>query len=284
MMTGRKSRSRRPAIRRLSLIIATAIIATAIVASLGARAALADVSVMPTVLIFDGEAGTKAITVKNTGAKEQIYRVSLLNFRMLPDGRMVVADRPGADEHFATGMVRYSPRELVLAAGGSDVVRFQVAALQPGEYRTHVLVQQVPDVGALQASPFEHVDGVSIDLQAVFGVAVPLIIRQGDLATTVKIADARVTALPDGTPALGLRLERSGPRSVNGTLSLQRGGKEVGLWDGIAVYAPTGHRDLLLPLSGDSIAKLGAGELKATYQEPEDVRAGVTATAIVAPR
>src|ERR1700686_190764 len=111
------------------LILLCAMVATCLLAG----ESRADVSVAPTVLIFDGEAGTKAVTVKNTGPKEQIYRVSLHNFRMLPDGHMVSADNPREDEHFATGMVRYSPRELVLAPGVSEVVRFQVAALRPGE-------------------------------------------------------------------------------------------------------------------------------------------------------
>src|SRR5260370_19189025 len=97
-------------------------------------------------------------------------------------------------------MVRYSPRELVLPPGGSEVVRFQVAALRAGEYRTHVLVQQGPDVAALQTSPFRHDDSVSMDLQAVFGVAIPLLLRQGDLPPAASFGSALLTALSDATP------------------------------------------------------------------------------------
>jgi len=265
----------RPA-QRLMLPLC-AMLATCLLAG-GSRA---DVSVAPTVLVFDGEAGTKAITVKNTGAKEQVYRISLHNFRMLPDGHMVSAENPEEDEHFATTMVRYSPRELVLAPGGSEVVRFRVATLRPGEYRTHVLVQQVPDVDALQTSPFQHDDSVSMDLQAVFGVAIPLILRQGDLPTRVTFGKARLTALPDGTPAVAVRLERSGARSVSGALSLLRDGKEVGIWDGISVYAPTPYRDLLLPVDAKDIAALRDGSLTAAFHEPADIRNPAAATAVV---
>jgi hypothetical protein len=259
------------------VLLAWTVLATGLLAG----RSLADVSVSPTVLVFDGEAGTKAVTVKNTGAKEQVYRVSLHNFRMLPDGHMVSADNPREDEHFATGMVRYSPRELVLAPGGSEVVRFQVAALRPGEYRTHVLVQQVPDVDALQAPPFQRGDGVSMDLQAVFGVAIPLILRQGELPTAVTFGSARLTAMPDGTPAVALRLERSGARSVSGALSLLRDGKEVGMWDGINVYAPAAYRDLLLAVDAKAIAALRDGSLEAAFHEPEDTRDPVATTAVV---
>src|SRR5260221_10740016 len=238
----KKSEAWRSLAQGLILLLCT-MLATCLFAG-GSRG---DVSVAPTVLVFDGEAGTKALTVKNTGAKEQVYRVSLHNFRMSPDGRMVSAENPGKDEHFAAGMVRYSPRELVLAPGGSEVVRFQVATLRPGEYRTHVLVQQVPDVDALQASPFQHDDSVSMDLQAVFGVAIPLILRQGDLPTAVTFGEARLTALPDGAPAVAVRLERAGARPERGGRLLLRNRPEEGARGGVVPYAPGHRRGLLLP-------------------------------------
>jgi hypothetical protein len=239
----------------------------------------ADITVSPSFVLFDGETGTKAITIKNTGAKEQIYRVSLVNFRMAADGSMVPVTTPAADEHFAIGMVRFTPRELVLAPGASEVVRLQVANLRPGEYRTHVTVQQVPDVDALQAPPFERAEGVYMDLQAVFGVAVPLIIRQGDPPAAVSFGEAHLASLPDGTPAVVLRLERSGERSVRGALSLYRGSKEIAVTDGISIYAPTPYRDLVMRVTAENIARLRDGSLRATFQEPEEIRNPVTATA-----
>lgn len=246
--------------------------------------ALGQVSVSPTSVLFDGEAGTKAITVKNVGKREQVFRISLVDLRMLPDGRMVVAGAPEADEHFASGMVRFSPREVVLEPGESDVVRLRAAPPGPGEYRTHVLVQQVPDVHALQTSPFERREGVELDLQAVFGVAVPLIIRQGELPVSVAFSEARLMTLADGTPAVSLRLERLGARSVRGAVSLLRDGKEIALFDGIAIYAPAPRRDLLLPLAPADAASLHEGSLKVVFQEPEDAPGAVAATAVVQSR
>jgi hypothetical protein len=241
----------------------------------------ADVSVSPTLVLFDGKAGTQAITVTNTGVKQQVFRVSLVNLRMAPDGTMARADTPAEGEHFATGMVRFSPRELTLAPGGSDVIRLQVATLQPGEYRTHVLIQQVPEVDALQAPPFDHSDGVSMDLRAVFGVAVPLIIRDGEPSATVTFGDARLTALPDGTPAVALRVERAGERSVRGALSLRRDGKEIGLADGIAIYAPTRYRDLAIRIDAKDAARLREGTFEASFNETDEVRNPVAASAVI---
>ena len=251
------------------------------VASLCPTPSRAQVSVSPTFVLFEGEPGTKAITVTNTGKRAQVYRISLINLRMLPDGRMTPAGVAAADEHFADGMVRFSPHEVDLGPGGSEVVRFKVPSLRPGEYRTHVLVQQVPNVDALDTSPFARAEGVALDLRAVFGVAIPLIIRQGELPTSVTFAEARLSTLADGTPAVGLRLERMGARSVRGALSLLRDGKEIGLYDGIAIYAPASRRDLLLPLAAGDVAALREGSMKAVFQEPDDTPGAITATAPV---
>lgn len=252
-----------------------------LVASLCPTPSQAQVSVTPTAVLFDGEPGTKAITVTNTGKGTQVYRISLVNLRMLPDGRMTPAVGATADEHFADGMVRFSPHEVELAPGASEVVRLKVPSLRPGEYRTHVLVQQVPNVDALVTSPFARTEGVALDLRAVFGVAIPLIIRQGELPTSVTFAEARLSALADGTPAVSLRLERIGARSVRGALSLLRDGKEIGLYDGIAIYAPASRRDLLLPLAAGDVAALHEGDMKAVFQEPDDTPGAITATAPV---
>lgn len=250
--------------------------------SIASAACRADVTVSPTLVLFDGETGTKAIKVTNTGAKEQVYRVSLVNFRMAPDGAMSIATTPAENEHFVTpGMVRYTPHELILAPGGSDVVRLQVMHPRPGEYRTHVIVQQVPDVGALQAPPFERHEGVFMDLQAVFGVAVPLIIRQGNPSVAVSFGDAHLTSLPDGTQAVALRVERSGERSIRGAVSLSRNGKQIAMIDGISIYAPTPYRDVVLRLAAEDAALLRDGRLEASFGEPEEIRNPVAARAVI---
>src|SRR6185312_3796518 len=144
----------------------------------------ADVTVSPTLVLFDGETGTKAITVKKTGAKEQVYPV-------------------------------------------------------------------------------------------------PLIIRQGNPSVAVSFGDAHLTSLPDGAPAVALRVERSGERSIRGALSLRGNGKQVALIDGLSIYAPTPYRDVLLRVAAEDAAQLDDGRLEAWFDEPEEVRNPVAAHAVI---
>jgi|HubBroStandDraft_1064217.scaffolds.fasta_scaffold42304_4 hypothetical protein len=236
----------------------------------------AQVTVMPPAILFDGEPGTKAITVTNTGPRERIYRISLLNLLMQPDGNMIAAGEPQEGEHFAGEELRFSPREVVLAPGKSEVVRFHVVSPRPGEYRTHVLVQQVPEVGALDKPPFQRENGVTVDLQAVYGVAIPLIIRQGELPVSLRFAEAQIAQMPDGAPAVALKLERGGARSLRGSLSLRLAGKEIAFYDGVSFYAPATERDLLLPVTVDDVSALRQGRLVARFAEPDDVKGAVT--------
>jgi P pilus assembly chaperone PapD len=255
--------------------------AAALVLELAAAPTRAELSVSPTLIVFDDERSTKAITIENTGRKELVVRVSLINLRMLPDGRMVHAAPAAAGEHFARDMVRFSPHELVLDPGASEVVRLQAPPLAKrpgGEYRTHVLVQQVPDIAALRTSPFESAEGVEVDLQAVLGVAVPLLIRRGEPMAHVHIGALRLERTDEGMAAL-VRLEREGERSVRGALSLLVDGSEVRVYDGLAIYAPAKAREVLLPLP-KGVAAL-SGRIEVRFHEDEETRDPVDVSAVL---
>jgi hypothetical protein len=249
---------------------------------LAATAARAELSVSPTLIVFDDERSTKAITIENTGRKELVVRISLINLRMLPNGSMVRANPAAADEHFATDIVRFSPHALVLDPGASEVVRLQVPPLTKrplGEYRTHVLVQQVPDIGALRTSPFESAEGVEIDLQAVLGVAVPLLVRRGEPSAQVRIDALRLEQTAEGRAALAVRLEREGERSVRGALSVMLDGSEIEAYDGLAIYAPAPVRELLLPLPTDK--SVLSGRLEVRFRESEETRAPIDVSTVL---
>jgi hypothetical protein len=87
--------------------------------------------------------------------------------------------------------------------------------------------------------------------------------------------------MPDGAPAVSLRVERTGERSVRGALSLRRNGKEIASIGGVSIYAPTPYRDVLVPVDAKEIATLSQGRLEASFEEPEEVHDAVAATAAI---
>ena len=114
------------------------IIALALAALLLASPARSQILLSPTRVVFDGPARAIQVDVVNTSGKAAIYRLSVVNRRMTEDGDLVAIDSPLPGERFVGDMVRFSPRQLTLEPGSSQVVRLSLrkpADLPPGEYR-----------------------------------------------------------------------------------------------------------------------------------------------------
>jgi hypothetical protein len=226
--------------------------------------------VAPTRLVFEGRQRTGQLTLVNTGAQAATYRISLIRLRMTETGAFREVQEPDSAEQFADTLVRFSPRRVELPPGVPQTVRLQLrlpADLPAGEYRSHLLFRAVPVSAPEESVRSEPATGVEIALRAVYGVSIPIIVRQGDLAAELTLSDARVESAPGEDPPtrLAVTLHRSGNRSVYGDLTavLVRDGQPdlvVGIAKGLAVYTPNTRRTCVLPVrlppSLDSRARL----------------------------
>jgi hypothetical protein len=214
--------------------------------------------VAPTRLVFEGRQRTGQLTLVNTGARTATYRISLVRMRMTETGAFREVQDPDSAERFADTLVRFSPRRVELPPNVPQTVRLQVrlpADLPAGEYRSHLLFRAVPSVEPEDTARAEPVHDLQLTLRAVYGVSIPVIVRQGTLVAGVSLSDARVELVPGAEPPaqLTVTLNRSGDRSVYGDLRavLVRDGQTdlvVGVAKGLAVYTPNPRRTCLLPL------------------------------------
>ena len=222
------------------------------------------------------------IALINGGKERSAYRISFMTMDMDTEGRLFEKARvPG--EVAAADLIRFSPRKVVLEAGSTQTIRIQVRmreGLPPGEYRSHMMFRAVPLEDEPQASanppaqePAE--PSLSVNLKAIYGLSIPIIIRHGATQATISISSLRWELAPnEGHPALRFRLERSGNRSVFGHMDATwtpRGGlpKVVGNLKGIAIYTNISYRDVNFELDGLPAKELGPGTLKIKYQDPE---------------
>ena len=240
----------------------------------------ADLTVDPALVLFSGAEHGKAISLQNPGKGERTYRVSLVDRRMLPDGRLV-EDPAAPEQGTASRLVRFSPRQVTLSPGQSATVRFLLHApadLPDGEYRSHVLVQQVPEIILAEPPHEDGKEGVpAIELRAVFGVVIPLIVRRGALPLAASLSEIRLVDLPDGGGrALAFRVNRSGARSVGGTIGFATGGRELTSFQNLWIYNPAPYREVVLPLAALSPAAL-SGRLELSYREDEEAPGAVLA-------
>ena len=171
-----------------------------------------DLLVAPTRLVFDAKLRSAQLTLLNTGTAPATYRLTYIRMEMNEKGELkeVQSDGPSVAED----MVRYAPQQITLEPGVQQTVRILVrrpADLQDGEYRAHLLIRAVPkeDPTPVEVDPKEP-NGVAIKLTPVYGVSIPVIVRQGDTPSTPAFSNLQVAQGPDGRSLLKFALQRQG--------------------------------------------------------------------------
>lgn len=255
-------------------------------------AAIGDVLVAPTRIVFEGPKRAAEVTLVNVGQSRGTYRITLIDYRMSESGQLEEID-PESNQFSASRLVRFSPRQVTLEPNYMQTVRILLrkpADLPPGEYRSHLLFRSIPEPrpapDPTQQKPQE---GISIELTPIFGISIPLIVRHGELGSEADIENVSVRPPSAGSPGSVLvTVVRKGARSVYGRLrvSFRPDGtgesKVLAVMNGIAVYPPLDRRQVTIPIEGEA-APLPPGQITVTYSdlEGENERVYAEATARV---
>ncbi len=238
--------------------------------------------VSPTYVLFDGRERSKSLMLTNRGDTVETYRISVIDRRQMPDGQLAETDRPGPGEGFASHLVRYAPRVVQLQPNKPQTIRVLLqlpAELADGEYRSHILVQQVPKPSEPPAA--EKPEGLSVTIKAIFGVSVPIIIRKGQLDATALLSDLHALRLADGRSALGFKLNRSGTRSLRGDLSVLVDGAPAAQLNNVNVFLSTPYRDLTIPIAAPGDLK--GHRVAVEFNEGENVPSPASAKETLIP-
>lgn len=256
------------------------------------RPAWADLMVAPTRIVFDKNQRAAQLDLINSGAETATYRISIVNRRMSETGEFSAIDSPGPGEQFAGELLRYSPRQVVLAPGVGQTVRISLrkpADLPAGEYRSHLIFEKI--AAAKGSTSIETQDAptgeVSVQLTMLAGLSIPLIVRHGETAASVTLAGLELLKPVAGQAALlALVLQRSGNSSVYGDLGAiftPQGGatQEVGKAGGVAVYTPNPLRRVKLALQPPPGLVLARGTLRVTFRDRPDAGGKLLAEAAI---
>ena len=239
-----------------------------------------DLLVAPTRIVFEGRTRTAQISLLNRGSAAATYRISLINMRMAENGGFKKIDEPAPGEQFADRLIRYAPRQVVLAPGDSQAVRLLLrkpGGLEPGEYRSHLLLRAIPtqNIGRSVEKPSSNETGIRVRLVPIYGVTIPVIVRHGDLTAQVSLTDLALA--PAGGQGKGhrllFRINRGGNRSVLGDLTVtyfpNGGGAELvaAQVTRLAVYTPNASRTVIIALRFPDGVTLGRGRLHVAFRE-----------------
>ena len=219
----------------------------------------ADMLISPTRVMMDNENRSATLVLRNPSNGSRSYRLTWEDKRATESGGY---SKIAEDEEWpsASDMVRLSPRQITVGPGENQTVRFSFrppADLPSGEYRSHLLLQVIPDISEPTAtldssSPDENV-GIRVFMQMSFSI--PVVVRNNTDAPQVSLEGVKAVPIKNGE-RLGLELvfKRVGRASSFGKVlvEMQRDNDSpvelIGEYGELSIYQEVDKRKITIPL------------------------------------
>jgi P pilus assembly chaperone PapD len=237
----------------------------------------ANLNISPKRVTFDRNRRSATVYIYNQGGAPASFDVALIDRTMLPDGQIVAVSeadqRPEIKPYVdalksAQPMLLVSPRRVTLAPGQGQTIRMRVNGApeaDTAEYRTHLTVTTIPprDAGlTAEAAAGIGPNELRFQINSVFGLSIPAIVRTGEPDVRAAIENIRVEyadlsvdgeSAPRRTPVAVFDLVRQGANSLFGNVEIRAAGgrnnEPLGIARGVGVYPEIGRRTLRVPLS-----------------------------------
>ena len=181
-------------------------------------------------------------------------------------------------------MISYSSRQITLAPGEQQTVRLMLrkpADLPAGEYRSHLAFTAAPrQIEAPSAKGNGGAKNVGVQIAFVYGVSIPVIVRQGQLNASATLA---MKTKPSSTGYdIAATIGRSGTESLYGDLIaiyLPPSRKPVQLQevDGVSVLLPNSQRSTTIGVTLTPEQRRAGGQLHLIYRAPPEAGGGTLA-------
>lgn len=236
--------------------------------------------VAPTRIVLEGRDRSAQLVLSNTGSASATYRISIVNLRMKEDGGVTEITEPDEGQNFAGKLIRYSPRQITLAPGGTQTVRVLLRKsknLADGEYRSHIFFRGIPDDGGQSVNAASADGDLQIRLIPVYGITLPIIVRHGKIDAQVSLNGLNIVAPSEEQPlpTLNFQILRAGNASAFGDLvatHVAASGEKtvIGQIRRLAVYTPNTGRTVNMTLRVADGVSLSNGQIDLVYQQIED--------------
>ncbi len=244
--------------------------------------------IYPKRLLFDGTKKIQQLNLVNSGTDSATYLISVTDMQISDSGRYEFITMPDSTMNTADNNLRIYPRKVTIPPNKAQVVKVQLtnySQLRPGEYRSHIYFRALPNEHpkATANTAKKDTSGITIQIEAIFGFTIPVIIRNG--ATEVKMSLGDVSLQNDNEDKwLNFTFNREGNMSAYGELIVNHIGvdgseNQVGYAKGLAVYPPNTKRYCRLKLSNDKDTDYRGGKLHIVYKNLEKNKSDILAEA-----
>ena len=270
-------RGLRQAIRHLGIFVGLLLILAT------AQPAWADALVSPIRSLLQTPGETVTVTLRNPSNGPRTYRVGWGEYTQsaagvggaIPNGAPV--PHPVASAH-----LRLTPRQITVPANSNQTVRVQFRpepTLPPGEYRSHLVFQVIPELSTPVGSQTlgGSADGITLQVDMQMSIAVPVVVRhQVQSPPTAQIASIQPNGGAGGaTPQLLVSLAHSGQASAYGRIRVEVQHAQtapavlIGRVDSVSVFPDVGRRDVLVPLNPAEPLRAGS-MLRVTFEGTDE--------------
>jgi len=255
---------------RIYLILTLGILAFSLFTQADIAHSAGGAAISPKRLVIPQNERTASVTLTNTSDVELTYRMNLIEMGLDKNGRFAVLDQNTVHpaQRSVAPFVRFSPRQVRLKPGASQVVRAIVRRnrLQQGEYRSHLKVEAIP-VSEFSGDILRNFDNpvVRTASSVQMGISIPVIVRHGTTDADVTIKHAAFNTNQTGIAnSVSVLLGLEGNRSAFGDISvfLVNGQQErlLGRLKGFALYYPYPQERVQIALRDNlSVASLNDG-------------------------
>lgn len=230
--------------------------------------------VAPIRVVFEGSKQKEDLNLTNIGQDTAVYLISFIHYKMNEDGSFLQLENIDSLTTRADKYLRIFPRKVVLPPGESQTIRMQYRKptdLKEGEYRSHLYFRAEKEVSALGMNTANtDTTKMSVSITPVFGISIPVIIRNGNLDYKMSLSDVQMTTVNDTTSNLTFNINRSGLRSSYGNLTAEfvpAQGKSfvVGMANGVGVYTDLAARKFSMYIRNRAEQRLKNGKIVIRY-------------------
>lgn len=234
-----------------------------------------NLNITPRRVTLDRDTRTASVFIFNQGDAPATFDISLVDRLMMPDGeiRAVADGSPHPDWsrimlrlQSAAPYIVVAPRRVTLQPGRGQTIRLRATPPPDGtagaEYRTHLTVTNIPppDAGlTAEAAVGQGTDEVTFSIQSIFGLSIPIILRDGAPDVRARIEEPHLMSLP-APPDSGVATQvvaefsivREGPNSIFGDIEIRsesQGDELIGVARGVGVYPEIDGRTMQVALS-----------------------------------
>jgi len=234
--------------------------------------------VNPVRVVFEGAKQNEDLNLTNIGKDTAVYLVSLVSYKMNENGSFQLIEK--SDSSFsADRFLRFFPRKVILPPSESQAIRLQLRKpknLKTGEFRSHIYFRAEKEKSPLGfKDPNIDSTKVAIRITPIFGITIPVIVRNGNLTNSISLDDPQISLINDSTYKCSVIINRIGLKSAYGNLKIEflseSGQKfDVGLASGIGVYPEINKRYFSLIIKNASLKNKGSGKLIYKFLAPPE--------------